>query len=843
MERMDEVQWMLVTGGLVFLMQAGFMCLESGLTRSKNSINVAIKNLTDFVITFLIFWLLGFGIMFGTSERGFTGVDHFVLAFEHITPWLCAFFFFQAMFAATSATILSGAIAERIHFGAYCTMCAVTSGLVYPVTGHWIWNAAAEIGGGGWLQNMGFVDFAGSTVVHSVGGWISLAAVLILGPRVGRFVPGESPRKITGHNVPLSVLGALLLFMGWFGFNGGSTLALNEQVPMIFVNTALGACAGALAMLLLGWSIGGRPDVEYVINGTLAGLVAITANCHAVGAAHAALIGAVGGVVCLVSGWLLEALRVDDAVGAIPVHLAAGIWGTLATGLFGNLELLGTGLNRSGQIFVQCEGILAAGLWAFGVSYLIFSAINRIRPLRITADQEQRGLNIAEHGASTELIDLLTAMDRQGRAGDLSMRVPVEPFTEVGQIARRYNQVMDLLQRAVSRAEAIVRDLQDGVLTFARDGLVLSLNPGAEKLFGVRAEDLVGQPVTLLFAGAAGGVLDMPRLLRAQDGRGPLPASARHGERGEFPVEVNLSRTETIEGPMYTALVRDITRRKAAEDALEASRALILTQNRAMAHLAALEAARRGDLDNVLEEIVRVSADTLKLGRVSVWRAREDREGLSLVSLGGPAASGPERIQDLDFESLPGFAAALDTGRLIVVRDTWSDARTQDLWGAYCGPYTVGALLAANVLVGGARWGTLFFEHTDGPRSWAPETQQFAGSIADYVALAVEDQQRRLAEETVREINRELEARVAARTADLERSNQELTEAMQVLRQTQAHLVQSEKMAALGSLVAGVAHEINTPIGVALTAASHLQKKTRELTGALQDGGLKRSML
>lgn len=842
-ESLNDIVWMLVAGALVFMMQGGFMCLESGMTRSKNSINVAIKNLTDFALSFLLFWALGFGLMFGMSWQGYLGTDLFFLPFESITPWMAAFFFFQAMFVATATTILSGAIAERARFLAYIIMTILVSGLIYPVAGHWTWNGAEGLSTGGWLGNQGFVDFAGSTVVHSVGGWVSLAALLVLGAREGRFGPDGSVHKITGHNLPLSVLGALLLYFGWFGFNGGSTLVMEPSIAPIIANTALAGAAGATACLALGWLWTGRPDVEFVVNGALAGLVAITANCHVVSALSAFIIGGIGGWVAFFGQRLLERLRIDDAVGAIPVHLFAGAWGTLAVAFFGIPELIGTGLPFAEQLRVQTLGVVAYGLWSFTIAFVVLWLINKVWPLRISPEEEQQGLNIAEHGASTELIDLLTAMERQGIKGDLSMRVPVEPFTEVGQIARRYNSVMDLLQRAVVRAEGIVRDIQDGIVTFASDGRLTSLNPGAEKMFGYAIDEVVGKPAALLFGTlpANRAAPDFRALLRNADGTAALELPGRRKSGQEFPIEIRVAASGG-EGAGYTALVKDITERKRAEDALQASRDRMQRHARALASLTAVEAHVRTDLATMLAEVARVAAETLEAQRMTIWKAGDEPDAYTLIHGPGerPRRDGlPTALSAAAGRALQG---AMGGHRLLVVHDTWNDERVSALWGSYLAQRHIGALMVARVFVGGDAWGLLFIEQAD-KRGWKPEEQQFMGSMADYVALAIEDDQRREAEARALEANQRLEERVEARTRELSAANAELQDTVDLLGRTQNQLVQSEKMAALGDMVAGIAHEINTPVGVALTAASHLEQRTRQLTETLAAGALKKSTL
>jgi Amt family ammonium transporter len=445
-----DVIWVSVCAAFVFLMQAGFMCLESGLTRSKNSINVAAKNITDLGVSVFLFWAFGFALMFGSSVGGLVGTTHFLAPAGSGGAWFAAVFLFQAMFCSTATTIFSGAVAERMRFAGYVIVAILLSGFIYPLFGHWAWGGLLT-GSSGWLERMGFVDFAGSTVVHSVGGWVGLAVILMIGARNGRFPKGKPPQKIHGHNLVMAILGALLLWFGWFGFNGGSMLKMDEAVPGILVNTMMSGVAGLVTGLLVSWVLDRRPEVPRIINGSLAGLVAITANCHAVTSTSAVLIGAIGAVIALCLELLLERLRIDDVVGAFPVHAGAGMWGTVAVGLFGDLAILDTGLGRSQQIGVQLLGVGVCFLWAFVFVSLVLRLVNRWFPFRVTPEVEQIGLNIAEHGATTEILDLFRAMDRQARSGDMSIRVAVEPFTEVGQIAQRYNMVMESLEESTEQ--------------------------------------------------------------------------------------------------------------------------------------------------------------------------------------------------------------------------------------------------------------------------------------------------------------------------------------------------------------------------------------------------------
>lgn len=557
---MIDVLWVVLCAGLVFNMQLGFLCLESGLTRSKNNINVAVKNMADLSIAVLLYWLFGFGLMFGISDSGWVGSGFRLLSFDD--TWQAAFFLFQAMFCATAATIVSGAAAERMRFSGYLLVTMVVAGLIYPFFGHWAWGGSFSEGSG-WLAARGFVDFAGSTVVHSVGGWIALAVILVLGPRLGRFEQTREGRGVPGSNLPVAMLGALLIMFGWFGFNGGSTFAFDGRVPAIIANTVLAAMAGVLGGMALSWWRWRHVDPVYPLNGLIAGMVAVTAGAHAIGPGAALLIGLIGSLIMYAADRLLYRLRIDDAVGAVPVHLASGIWGTLAVALFADLERLGTGLGRWQQFSVQLEGVLVAGLWAFGLGWLLLRLIDRLVPLRVSVEDEQVGLNVSEHGARTELVELLQAMAGHQHAGRFDAEVPVEPFTEVGQIASQYNKVIVALRSAVGTTESIIRDIRDGVVTCSPEGVLASCNPGAERLFGLPAMTLIGSP--------------LQRLVAEQGWRGiPLPEPGSEvkeevlfsrQEREQFVAELTVSRG-AFDGPVYTCIIRDITERRRIEQQL-----------------------------------------------------------------------------------------------------------------------------------------------------------------------------------------------------------------------------------------------------------------------------------
>tara|TARA_B100000963_G_scaffold37988_1_gene28339 strand:+ start:88 stop:2241 length:2154 start_codon:yes stop_codon:yes gene_type:complete len=453
-----DTLWVIDCAILVFIMQAGFMCMETGLSRQKNSINVALKNAADFGVSVVIFWIFGFGIMFGTSYNGFFGTDLFF--FKTDKAEYMTYFVFQAMFVATAATVISGAVAERMKFNGYLIMTVLATGIIYPVVGHWAWSSSyllkhdtvnqllavtGSVKTTGWLSDLGFVDFAGSTIVHSVGGWIALAAVLILGPRIGKYSEANKG-KFTGSSFPLAVLGTLILWFGWFGFNGGSNGAMDETVPLILINTFLAAAFGLLTGLFISYYKFKKPEPLYIILGPLAGLVSITAGCNSLTSIYSIFVGCTGAIVAILLNEILNKYEIDDVVGAVPVHLGAGIWGTIAVGLFGNLEILDTGLDRISQIKIQLIGILAIGSFTFLSSFAILKLINKFYPFRVSPAHEELGLNIAEHNAVSIEHDLISILNKQSESGDLKVRGPQDPFTAGGVIGLYYNKLMSKLE-------------------------------------------------------------------------------------------------------------------------------------------------------------------------------------------------------------------------------------------------------------------------------------------------------------------------------------------------------------------------------------------------------------
>jgi len=391
-----NIVWTCIAAFLVFFMQAGFAMVETGFTRAKNAVNILMKNLMDFAIGSLAFFAVGFGLMFGVSN-GFCGTTLFGLSgVEPGSGWNWTFLIFQTVFAATAATIVSGAMAERTKFVSYLIYSFFISLFIYPIFGSWAWGGLLD--GGGWLEKMGFLDFAGSTVVHSVGGWLALAGAIVLGPRLGKYGPDGKPKAILGHNLPLAALGVFILWFGWFGFNPGSTTAGDASIGYIAVTTNLAAAAGAVAALFTSWLLLKKPDGSMALNGALAGLVAITAPCNIVSPMGAIWIGLIGGILVVFSVLFIDrVLKVDDPVGAVSVHGVCGLWGTLACGLFG----MESGLFYGGgvkQLLVQLTGAGAAFVWAFGLGLLLFWLLSKTVGLRVSAEEEMKGLDLGEHG-------------------------------------------------------------------------------------------------------------------------------------------------------------------------------------------------------------------------------------------------------------------------------------------------------------------------------------------------------------------------------------------------------------------------------------------------------------
>ncbi|MEE8602392.1 ammonium transporter [Euzebya tangerina] len=398
-----DVLYYMVAAGLVFWMQAGFSMLESGMTGSKNAANIMMKNMADACFGILAFFLIGFGLMYGSSVGGFIGSDTFALSAGSYSdagingdPFLAVDFLFQAVFAATAATIVSGGIAGRMKFSGYIVVTLVMTTLIYPIVGHWKW-------GGGWLDSLGFYDFAGSTLVHMTGGVAALVIAGILGPRMGKFSADGKPRAIPGHSMPLATLGMFALFWGWFGFNGGSVLAADGAlVAPVLLTTTLAGCAGGATAMVFTWVRYGKPDASMTINGVLGGLVGITAGADQVGMLAAITIGVIAGVVVAISVPMVDKMKIDDAVGAFSVHGAAGAWGTLAVGIYANTGEDGlTGIwhgGGAGLLVDQLVGVVAVAAFVGVASAILAFGLKAAGLLRVSEEEEIEGLDIHEHG-------------------------------------------------------------------------------------------------------------------------------------------------------------------------------------------------------------------------------------------------------------------------------------------------------------------------------------------------------------------------------------------------------------------------------------------------------------
>ena len=389
-----DLMWVLICGILVFFMQAGFTLVETGFARSKNAGNIIMKNLMDFCIGSVAFWAIGYSLMYGDSISGFIGTPS--LFFDSAADMHSLFF--QTVFAATAATIVSGAIAERTKFTTYLFFSLLMTLVIYPISGSWVWNA------GGWLAKLGFTDFAGSTVVHSVGGWAALVAAVMVGPRIGKYNADGTTNAIQGHSLMLGALGVFILWMGWFGFNPGSQLAISGDnavaVAGIFITTNLAGASGALAAMFLTWMVYKKPDISMTLNGVLAGLVGVTAGCAAVSPVGAFFIGVICGIAVVFSiEFIDKKLKIDDPVGAISVHGVCGALGTLLVGVFatdGGL-LYGGGFEKLG---VQAIGVFSIAAWAIGTSFVVLFILKKAMGLRVTKEEEIDGLDIHEHGTN-----------------------------------------------------------------------------------------------------------------------------------------------------------------------------------------------------------------------------------------------------------------------------------------------------------------------------------------------------------------------------------------------------------------------------------------------------------
>jgi Amt family ammonium transporter len=434
-----DTVWVIIAAALVFFMNAGFAMLETGLCRAKNAVNILAKNVIVFAVASIAFWAIGFGLMFGDGNP-FVGLTGWFAMGADNSPatgdayqgvfgalgWtgvpLAAKLLFQLVFAGTAATIVSGAVAERIRFLSFIVFSFILVAFLYPVTGHWIW-------GGGWLAQRGFLDFAGSTAVHSVGGWAALMGAMILGPRIGKYDKNGKVNAMPGHHMGYAVIGTFILWLGWFGFNPGSTMAADPvAISLIAINTSMAAAAGACVATAVAWTMLGKPDLSMILNGSLAGLVAITAPCANVTTPAAVLIGSIGGVLVVLGVFFFDRVGVDDPVGALSVHLINGMWGTLAVGLFSTTTGLFYGFGAQHAI-TQLIGIAAVGAFTVVASGIAFMAIKATIGLRVSAAEEVEGLDLGEHGMEAYIIHTppLTDMAREELVSGVQSGIKVAP--------------------------------------------------------------------------------------------------------------------------------------------------------------------------------------------------------------------------------------------------------------------------------------------------------------------------------------------------------------------------------------------------------------------------------
>ena len=434
---MSEINllWILLSSFLVFLMQFGFSLIETGTVRTKNTINVAMKNLIDTIFSVVFFWLIGFGLMFGTDSFGLIGTDKFLIDGTNLE--LNAIFLFQSMFAATAITIISGAVAERIKFNGYIVVAILVTAFIYPVVGHWAWNSQ------GWLAQLGFIDFAGSTVVHSVGAWVGLAGTLILGPRLGKFKNGGI-KYFAPSNHNFIVFGVFILFFAWFGFNGGSLLAFKLQVTSILMNTLISAVFGGVGAWCISLIFKDKLRVEILSFGIIAGLVGITAGCNNLTLYESAFVGFISTFIMHFSDlFLTKKLKIDDPLSAVSIHGFVGAWGTIAVGLF---AVPVDGMSRIDFVTIQTIGVFSAFIFSFSLGLILFLLLYKLKLLRVRKKHEVLGLNTSEHNARLPWVETIESIIGIMKTGNIQKKVYEERDSEVGIVARFFNILLDSMR-------------------------------------------------------------------------------------------------------------------------------------------------------------------------------------------------------------------------------------------------------------------------------------------------------------------------------------------------------------------------------------------------------------
>ncbi|PLW79270.1 diguanylate cyclase [Cohaesibacter celericrescens] len=573
-----DITWMMMAAALVMFMQAGFLLLEAGMVRSKNSVNVAQKNLLDFVFSVAAFAVVGFMVAFGASEFLMPGFDWNYLGLQHITAYEAAFFVFQVMFCGTAATIVSGAVAERMRLSAYIVGSIFLSALIYPLFVHWAWGNALQPNEGAFLANLGFIDFAGSTVVHSTGGWVALAACLVLGPRTGRFDARGNAVRFSGHSPVLATTGGLLLFIGWIGFNGGSTLKAGEDVAFIILNTVLAGGFGAAAGHLLGYYQDGYYLPEKSVNGLIGGLVAVTAGCAILTPIGAIAIGIVGGLVALVANHIIEQKwKVDDAVGAIGAHAFAGVAGTIGLALLAPAEQFSNGWLY--QLYVQTFGSVLNFCFSFGLGYGFFWLLNRYSKIGVSNEQERIGLNISEHATRIGVGHVEVAMEKllSGKRS-FEHRLPEVAGDEAEKLTSLFNKLVSSLEdehqklselelhKVKSEEAERIATLSDatfeGIIMHNGD-IIMDSNLQMSELLGYEIDEMVGKPLVDLIAEESAEAIYSAI---AEDKIDPYEAVVLSKKGDRIPVAIRARVTNYKGVQVRIACFVDLRERKAAEN-------------------------------------------------------------------------------------------------------------------------------------------------------------------------------------------------------------------------------------------------------------------------------------